>query len=497
MRVAALLVRARGATLARRRIDLARLSLRCLTTSADPPSISFDVAVDAASIKEDPENLLGVFPPALPSLPLPSAVLMDASVPASDFSGGIESTAAAAANSAQAAVVHAAVDVAAALPLVLSYWPPDLALRAAALLHDSAGLPWWGAIVACTLTVRVALLPIALRGTQQQAALQGLRADLQPLQARIQASGGTDAAAVEELRALYARHGVSPFNVMLLPLAQLPIFMSFFLGLRRLADAFPTAHEGGMYWFVDLGARDESFYLPVASGLTALALVRLSIPGAPAGASADEAQQVERMKLMMSGLTMISLPVASTMPNSVLLFWIANNTFSLGYVGLLQMDAVRAALGLPPRAPFYTSSATPPVPNTESHNYGGLMGSGGAAPVDKASMGRAQRRTADSLAALAQSMRVTGKLEEAISMQQRALSLCTDSQGEADVTSLAMAFELAKMQHFAGQRAEATQTLERWRRATVLAGGNEAEAAQRCEALLGQRPSGIGPSAQG
>ena len=80
------------------------------------------------------------------------------------------------------------------------------------------------------------------------------------------------------------------------------------------------------------------------------------------------------------------------------------------------MDAVRAALGLPPRAPFYTSSATPPVPNTESHNYGGLMGSGGAAPVDKASMGRAQRRTADSLAALAQSMRVTGKLEEAISI---------------------------------------------------------------------------------
>ena len=141
----------------------------------------------------------------------------------------------------------------------------------------------------------MALLPIALRGTQQQAALQGLRADLQPLQARIQASGGTDAAAVEELRALYARHGVSPFNVMLLPLAQLPIFMSFFLGLRRLADSFPTAHEGGMYWFVDLGARDESFYLPIASGLTALALVRLSIPGAPAGASAEETQQVERM----------------------------------------------------------------------------------------------------------------------------------------------------------------------------------------------------------
>ena len=289
-----MIVRARGATLSRRRVLLARLSLRCLTSSANPPSISFDVAVDAASIKEDPANL-GVFPPALSSLPLPSAVLIDASVPASDFSGGIESTAAAAANSAQAAVVHAAVDVAAALPLVLSYWPPDLALRAAALLHDSAGLPWWGAIVACTLTVRMALLPIALRGTQQQAALQGLRADLQPLQARIQASGGTDAAAVEELRALYARHGVSPFNVMLLPLAQLPIFMSFFLGLRRLADSFPTAHEGGMYWFVDLGARDESFYLPIASGLTALALVRLSIPGAPAGASAEETQQVERM----------------------------------------------------------------------------------------------------------------------------------------------------------------------------------------------------------
>ena len=153
-----------------------------------------------------------------------------------------------------------------------------------------------------------------MRATRMQGVMQGLRAELQPLQARVQASGGTDAAAVNELSALYARHGVSPFSVMLLPLAQLPIFMSFFLGLRRLADTFPSAHEGGLFWFVDLGARDESFYLPAASGLSALALVRLSIPGAPAGASAEEAEQVERMKLLMSGLTLVSLPVASTMP---------------------------------------------------------------------------------------------------------------------------------------------------------------------------------------
>lgn len=211
-----------------------------------------------------------------------------------------------AAPDAAATTMGAAAAAAAALPPVpLNYWPPDLALRAVELVHDTTGAPWWAAIVGCTIAVRTALLPIAVRGTQQQAVMQGLRAEMQPLQVRIQTSGGTDTAAVNELNALYERHGVSPLRVATLPLAQLPIFMSFFLGLRRLSDAFPAAHEGGLAWFVDLGATDASCYLPAASGLTALALVRLSIPGGAqqcgAGRRAHKSAMIQRRAARASG----------------------------------------------------------------------------------------------------------------------------------------------------------------------------------------------------
>lgn len=251
------------------------------------------------------------------------------------------------------------LQVASSPPPPLGYWPPDIALRAIELVHEQTHLPWWAAIVGCTLVVRTALLPVALHATRQMSIMQGLRTQIAPLQTRIQASGGTDMVAAAELQALYDRHGVSPVRMLAAPLAQLPVFMSFFLGLRRLSDAFPSAHEGGAYWFVDLGACDTSYLLPAASGFSALALVRLSMPGAPAGASADEALQVERMRLLMSAITAVSLPVAATMPNAVLMFWISNNAFSLVYTATLQM--VQPRLARTSRPVCAHSSLTPPV----------------------------------------------------------------------------------------------------------------------------------------
>jgi YidC/Oxa1 family membrane protein insertase len=184
-----------------------------------------------------------------------------------------------------AATAAASVAPAATAPPPLTLWPADLALRAVETVHSSADLPWWGAIVGCTVLIRAALLPLALHGSQQQAKMQSLRTELAPLQSRLQASGFADQAAAAQISALYERHNVSPYKMVLLPFAQLPIFMSFFLGLRRLAETFPDARTGGAFWFVDLGACDDSYWLPTASCVSALALVNLSMPAPPAGDS--------------------------------------------------------------------------------------------------------------------------------------------------------------------------------------------------------------------
>jgi hypothetical protein len=78
------------------------------------------------------------------------------------------------------------------------------------------------------------------------------------------------------------------------------------------------------------------------------------------------------MRLLMAGLTAISLPVACTMPCSVLLFWVTNNTCSLLYLTAVRQPAVRAALGLgplgadaPPRAAALAAT-TPAAPSPPS-----------------------------------------------------------------------------------------------------------------------------------
>ena len=40
--------------------------------------------------------------------------------------------------------------------------------------------------------------------------------------------------------ALLAKHDVKPYLIFMFPLAQLPVFMSMFFGLRRAAESFPV-----------------------------------------------------------------------------------------------------------------------------------------------------------------------------------------------------------------------------------------------------------------
>lgn len=357
-------------------------------------------------------------------------------------------------------------------------WPPDLVLRAIEALHSTSDLPWWLAIGVSTALVRSALLPLTLSGSRQQARMQRLRTELAPLHARLQANGRTDAqATADQMDALYTRHGVSPYRMLLLPLLQLPIFMSFFVGLRRLADAFPDAHEGGAFWFIDLGARDETLWLPVASGLSALALVRLSVPGATMGMTLAEAQQAELMRKVLSGVALVSLPVACTMPVSVLVFWITNNVYSLCYSGLLTFPSTREALGLPPRAGEFVGA----------RDAGGAGASGTASLQPAAAeFGRAQELAAATLAELADRMAERGKLEEAVSMQRRAVAMSVDAHGKNGADDDGQCnrpvrealWRLAELQEQAGRSAEAEASVARWKRA----GGDATVAAEwlRC-----------------
>lgn len=53
----------------------------------------------------------------------------------------------------------------------------------------------------------------------------------------------------QETKALYKKYGASPLMSVALPIIQLPLYVGFFLGLRRMADAVPDFATGGTMWF--------------------------------------------------------------------------------------------------------------------------------------------------------------------------------------------------------------------------------------------------------
>jgi len=65
---------------------------------------------------------------------------------------------------------------------------------------------------------------------------------------------------------LFKQHDVHPARAMWVPLAQAPVFLSMFYGLRRMTGApLPQLKEGGFGWVTDLTLADPYYILPITS----------------------------------------------------------------------------------------------------------------------------------------------------------------------------------------------------------------------------------------
>ena len=61
-----------------------------------------------------------------------------------------------------------------------------------------------------------------------------------------------------------------------MPLVQLPVFISFFIALRKMATLpIESMQTGGLLWFNDLTAYDPYYVLPVVVSLSMLATIEV------------------------------------------------------------------------------------------------------------------------------------------------------------------------------------------------------------------------------
>lgn len=253
-----------------------------------------------------------------------------------------------------------------ALGLGSPYTPIGWCLHYLEFLHSV--LPWWGAIAVGTLLLRLTVFPVVISAQKTAAKLNEVLPEQALLkekmnQARLVGDSMEFARLSNESHTLFKRHGVNPIKAMLAPMAQIPLFLTFFLTLRRMAN-YPveSLKEGGFSWVVDLSIPDPFLVLPVVTALSLWVTLELSFRSGKFPSLFTFSFSIAQYLPLNLGLNpnqtpifkygarivpLVTLAFTYDFPAAILMYWCTNNALSILQVAALKQPAVRTFLNIP------------------------------------------------------------------------------------------------------------------------------------------------------
>ena len=201
------------------------------------------------------------------------------------------------------------------------------------VLFNNFGL----AIIALTLIVNGAMLPLTLKQVRASKAMQ----ELQPKLAELKKKYGKDKEkmAREQMR-LYKESGVSPAGCLLPLLIQMPVWIALFQSIMRMLAIIPENLAGlSQYlysWpmvYSTLPLNNHFLWLNLGSGDIFLAIlvgasmwVQQKMVQAPV---ADPSQKTQS-SLMLWILPIMFAWLTLSFPSGLVLFWVTSNLFRIG-----------------------------------------------------------------------------------------------------------------------------------------------------------------------
>lgn len=222
-------------------------------------------------------------------------------------------------------------------------WTPvGMIQQSLEFLHVSMDLPWWAAISIATVCIRTMIFPLVLVAQRNAAKMNNNLPQLQVLQMKMSEARNSgnqlEAARLGQEMVIFMKEkDISPMKNVVVPLAQAPIFISMFMGLRGMANLpVESMQVGGLAWFTDLTVSDPYYLLPIVTSLTMMATIELGTDGARLNA-----QNMNAMKWVLRGMPVIIFPFTLQFPAAVLCYWVATNLFSLVQVGFLKIPTIR------------------------------------------------------------------------------------------------------------------------------------------------------------
>uniref|UniRef100_UPI00358F5DBB mitochondrial inner membrane protein OXA1L-like isoform X2 n=1 Tax=Myxine glutinosa TaxID=7769 RepID=UPI00358F5DBB len=227
------------------------------------------------------------------------------------------------------------------------YSPVGVVQNLFEMLHMNAGLPWWGAIAVGTLLLRIIVFPMIVKGQRETVKLTNVMPQMTLLQEHLKESKRSGnmfeySKAQKDLISFMKKNDVNPLRGFLVPLVQVPVFLSTFIALRRMAELpVPSLSTGGCWWFQNLAAADPYYVLPVITAVSMMAVMEMAIQQGTMHSQYVVMTQIFRV------LPFVMIPFFSSFPTAIFMYWITSNCISILQVGLLNVPAVRHTLKIP------------------------------------------------------------------------------------------------------------------------------------------------------
>jgi YidC/Oxa1 family membrane protein insertase len=201
--------------------------------------------------------------------------------------------------------------------------------------HDNVGLAWGTSIIALTVVVRAALVPLTLKQLRSMQTMQRLAPEIKALQEKYK---DDKARLQQETMKFYQERKVNPFASCLPLLLQMPVFISLFYMLRKdlRHDICPDINPPSVPNPKPCGSTEASqfFFIPditaPAKGGVLIALLVMYV-GSQLLSSVFMSTTVDRnQRLIMMGLPFFFVPFIIGFPAGLLIYWITTNLWTVG-----------------------------------------------------------------------------------------------------------------------------------------------------------------------
>src|SRR3954449_12823245 len=215
--------------------------------------------------------------------------------------------------------------------------------------HDSVGFSWGWSIIALTLVVRAALVPLTVKQFKSMQALASLQPEIKKLQEKYK---DDKQRLNQEMMRFYQENKVNPFSSCLPLVAQLPVFISLFYMLRKdlrfdiCPDIQAAAKEAGKQVPIPCGPVPEAHFLGIpditaaAHGSTLAILLILYVGSQLLSSLLMPATVDKTQRRIFLALPFLFVPFIRTFPAGLLVYWITTNTWTA-----VQQYLVRRSLG--------------------------------------------------------------------------------------------------------------------------------------------------------